>query len=474
MSFFKIDKIPKDIDIIVVGSGISGLTSAALLSDYYNVVVFEQHPERIGGCLHTFSKNGQKFETGVHYIGNIRNTGADKLLQKLTGENDLWRDLDDVYDKILLADGTKFDVRKGEENYKQDLEQMFPSEIDSINRYFKLCNQVQKTTSKYFTLKFLRNLTISSLPDFTNYKHWSQQTLKETLDNLGMSEKLQKIISYSYGNFGDRPESLSLTGHAMLFNHYKNGAIFPKNGPDTITKGLLNYIKKNGSKVFYAANVVKITPTSVEIESKDGKYAIHADKIISTCGVNNTNSLLGCNNPRYRPSVSHYSMFITFDKTKNTPKSTSNYWCFDENYNGTFINFPCNKVSSSKIGTCHMITTANNEIFNRNKFDSTKEEQKQKMLELLKKEFPVVYGNIKDVDLATPYAAKKYLGSFFSYGISHSVLRKDFDNYFKGIYLAGADTLSSGVVGAFVSGVFVACNIDKRIVWKHLYEIIKI
>ena len=52
-------KVPKDIDYIVIGSGISGLATAACLSRVgRRVLVLEQH-DRIGGSLHQYSKGYQ-------------------------------------------------------------------------------------------------------------------------------------------------------------------------------------------------------------------------------------------------------------------------------------------------------------------------------------------------------------------------------------------------------------------------------
>ena len=62
-------KISNDIDIVIIGSGISGLTSAALLSKCgKKVLVLEQH-YIAGGNLHTFEDDNIEHDTGLHYIG---------------------------------------------------------------------------------------------------------------------------------------------------------------------------------------------------------------------------------------------------------------------------------------------------------------------------------------------------------------------------------------------------------------------
>ena len=55
------EKVPSELDAIVIGSGIGGLSVAALLSKVgQRVLVLEQH-DVAGGCTHTFADKGQGF-----------------------------------------------------------------------------------------------------------------------------------------------------------------------------------------------------------------------------------------------------------------------------------------------------------------------------------------------------------------------------------------------------------------------------
>ena len=68
---FAISKVPENLDAIVIGSGIGGLTTATLLSKIgKKVLVLEQH-DQAGGCCHTFIDRGYEFDVGIHYIGEI-------------------------------------------------------------------------------------------------------------------------------------------------------------------------------------------------------------------------------------------------------------------------------------------------------------------------------------------------------------------------------------------------------------------
>lgn len=58
------DRIPPALDAVVIGSGIGGLTAAALLSKAgKRVLVLEQH-DKAGGCTHTYQNKGFEFDVG--------------------------------------------------------------------------------------------------------------------------------------------------------------------------------------------------------------------------------------------------------------------------------------------------------------------------------------------------------------------------------------------------------------------------
>lgn len=64
---FALEKVPPDLDAIVIGSGIGGLAVAAALAKAgKRVLVLEQH-DQAGGCCHTFQEKGFEFDVGKRW-----------------------------------------------------------------------------------------------------------------------------------------------------------------------------------------------------------------------------------------------------------------------------------------------------------------------------------------------------------------------------------------------------------------------
>lgn len=76
--------------IIIIGSGLGGLSTGVILAkNGYHVTVLEQG-NQVGGCLQCFSRNGAKFETGMHFIGSAaKGQTLDKLMKYLEIEDEV-------------------------------------------------------------------------------------------------------------------------------------------------------------------------------------------------------------------------------------------------------------------------------------------------------------------------------------------------------------------------------------------------
>ena len=92
-------------DALIIGSGIGGLTTAALLSELgWRVAVLEQH-YTAGGATHSYERNGYEWDVGVHYIGDMGGaTMSRRLMDFLTQGKVAWAPMDAHYDRFFIGD----------------------------------------------------------------------------------------------------------------------------------------------------------------------------------------------------------------------------------------------------------------------------------------------------------------------------------------------------------------------------------
>ena len=89
-------------DITIIGSGLSGLVCAYILSkEGYKVCVLEKN-KQVGGCLQTFARDKCIFDVGVHYIGGLSEGQSLHQMFKYFGI------MDDL--KIKQMDTNAFDI----------------------------------------------------------------------------------------------------------------------------------------------------------------------------------------------------------------------------------------------------------------------------------------------------------------------------------------------------------------------------
>ncbi|MBL4905231.1 MAG: NAD(P)-binding protein, partial [Flavobacteriaceae bacterium] len=117
-SYKKNPTLAKQYDTIIIGSGMGGLTSAAILAkEGQKVLVLERH-YTAGGFTHVFKRKGFEWDVGIHYIGDVQtpNSVIKKIFEYITNSNLKWADMGTVYDKIIIGEKS-YDFVKGTTNF---------------------------------------------------------------------------------------------------------------------------------------------------------------------------------------------------------------------------------------------------------------------------------------------------------------------------------------------------------------------
>ena len=336
---YKTSKIPNNIDVIVIGSGIGGLSCAAYLSKVgKKVLVLEQH-YIAGGCCHVFDEKGVEHETGIHYIGNIEK--RKQILDLITEKPIEWckmgehEERNGVYDEIFIED-QHYLFRAGEENFIKDLSNRFEGEEENIRDYIKLVNKVAKK-DLFFSIKIIRSFWIRKILKLY-LKYWDKDYYKyvntsayDVIRTFTKNEDLIAVLGGQFGDYGPTPKKANFFIHASIVNHYLEGGYFPKGGPSEIIKNIIPIIEGGGGRILVDKSVSEIIiedgcAKGVIMENGD---KIYANKVVSGVGLNNTFNKLMPNEMIENDSVIKYRELI--NKVGN---STGFIYCF-VNLDGT-------------------------------------------------------------------------------------------------------------------------------------------
>lgn len=129
-------------DVITIGSGMGGLTTATALSRMGHKVLLLEQADEIGGLTHTFSREGFSWDVGIHYCGTFRHDQpGGKMLDWLSGGNIEFRSLGTVYDTLHFPDGFELAVGRPEAAFKMELADRFPDNAAEIAAYFEALEQ---------------------------------------------------------------------------------------------------------------------------------------------------------------------------------------------------------------------------------------------------------------------------------------------------------------------------------------------
>jgi all-trans-retinol 13,14-reductase len=267
----------KNKHIIIIGSGLGGLTCGYILAKSgYRVTVLEKNAQ-VGGCLQTFVREGVKFETGMHYIGSM-----DKG-QILNGFFRYFNLLKDVplsrldtngYDVISL-EGKRFPIANGDEHFIDTLSRFFPKERTNLKNYCDYINKITDYSVFYSDKERLHNNFLNE-PAFVS-------SASEFIASVTNDPALRNVLSGNLPLYAGIENKTPLYIHALIHDFYNNSAFRIVGGSDCIAASLVESIKSMGGEVFTRHKVVKINcndtqATSVSIEGKD---EIFADYIIS-------------------------------------------------------------------------------------------------------------------------------------------------------------------------------------------------
>lgn len=242
-------------DVVIIGSGLGGLECGYILSRHgLKVCVLEKNTQ-IGGCLQTFKRFGETFDTGFHYVGGLDEGQNLNRLFKYFGLLDLpWKRLDNNFDEVVI-DKESFMFVNGHEQFVDNLSKRFPHQRQNLSEYIKTLKGVGDNMFNSFLPR--------NAEDFYGFSLFAKSA-HQYLTSIITDPLLVDVLSGTSLKMELNAEKLPLYVFAQINNSFIQSAWRLVGGGMQIAEKLRANILSMGGEVLTNAEVVD----AIEVDGK--------------------------------------------------------------------------------------------------------------------------------------------------------------------------------------------------------------
>lgn len=306
--------------VAIVGGGIAGLVSAALLSRYgYEVCLIEKE-SHLGGCIYNKVQNGHILQGGAHHLGGL---GEGEIVCDILKELSLYSKDLFVENKPLIAkvESEEILVPFRLKELKDELIYNFPLEKNNILRFFSEINYFKEALSENNSIKV-----------FGYFREWGKISFYDLLSRYFLDMKIAAYLCALGPGYGGITASGSAFTMVSLLATYGSGAYNVKGSMNNLIDLLENYIKKSPKSTILKSTLVNNIiiengiVKSLECISDNDTNLINLESIIVTSDIGSIYKLVCSNikNSRFHNKINSlevgYSplrLFLSFERKKS-------------------------------------------------------------------------------------------------------------------------------------------------------------
>lgn len=254
---------PEQKSAVVIGGGIGGLATAALLSKSGMKVTLLEAREKVGGRAYIWEKDGFKFDMGPSWylmpdafdqFFKLMGTSAEKELKLVK--------LDPAYQTRNEGAGDKLLIREDLEENKKLFDAIEPGAGERLQAYVDSAEDAYKLSVKHFLYTNFRDARSFFHPEVLARAGRFIKHLLTPLDKFASEHvkdaRLRKILNFPAVFLGASPYDIPSMYHLMTHVDMNVGVFYPMGGFYTIIEAVERLAKQHGVDIRTNSPVTKI------------------------------------------------------------------------------------------------------------------------------------------------------------------------------------------------------------------------
>jgi all-trans-retinol 13,14-reductase len=259
-----------DKDCIVIGGGLGGLFTGALLAVRGCKVTVLEKNASVGGGLQCFVRGGEKYETGMHVAGGFERGAVLDRLCRYLGLRPKVAANDALATVFYLSDSSRYDLPCGRSALTEYLISRFPSEAQGIESYMEALYTLSREEELFYLKPFTEPESVVGAGHSPDFLTSASGFIAKYVNDTRLRSLLAFLAPLYAGERDRTPAFVHIMASVLLMDHPCRF----DGGSDLLAEDLASVIRSRGGEVITRAEVVSVEMEDRRISSvatSDGK-----------------------------------------------------------------------------------------------------------------------------------------------------------------------------------------------------------